>query len=252
MKDIKSTSYFNPSVIIIESSGMEFHFSKNMNKGIKYALEFDPKYIILSNDDVRPLETNWDFNLTKKLDENKLGYISPTLVNNRGNEVGPMIRLPSYNKVLLFTMFYSIIPRFAFPFIEKINNLSFDSEKKYRDNLNHMFYEIINSQPFSIFDSNLLNEIKGFDEHFENGCEDFDLSLRVYSRNFPIGLDQNTKFLDLGSATIGNGGFSILSNKTKKAEATQVKNWKTLIKKFGKMKYNSLVSENKNNIVFKI
>ena len=40
-------------------------------------------------------------------------------------------------------------------------------------------------------------------------------------------------------------------DKTKKAEATQLKNWKTFINKFGKMKYNVLTSENKNNMVFK-
>jgi GT2 family glycosyltransferase len=249
---IKSSSFFDPSVIVMESSGAEFHFSKVMNEGINLALKFKPKYIALSNDDVRPLGSNWDLNLISKLTDNKLGFICPSLVNDKGVEIGPIVNMPSYDKVLLFTKFYKIIPLITFQYIKKINHFVINHHENKDIIVNKGSpLGIINSQPFSIFDSTLLAEIKGFDENFKNGCEDFDLSLRIYSLNYKIGLDKTTRFLNLDSATIGKGGFSILYTKDKK-KLKQVENWKFLIKKFGKHNYNNRISNSTGNMIFEI
>ncbi len=57
---IRRTASSEPTIIAVESSGPEFHFSKSMNSGIKTAMSYGPSYIALSNDDVRPLAQSWD------------------------------------------------------------------------------------------------------------------------------------------------------------------------------------------------
>ncbi|MGC8673483.1 MAG: hypothetical protein ACP5TO_08330, partial [Thermoplasmata archaeon] len=67
IREIRTKFYFNPMIIIIESTGSEFHFSKNMNIGIKHAMKYNPKYIALSNDDVYPIEKGGDYILIRKI-----------------------------------------------------------------------------------------------------------------------------------------------------------------------------------------
>jgi GT2 family glycosyltransferase len=244
---IKSISYFNPMIIMIESSGNEFHFSKNMNLGIKHALKYSPRYIALSNDDVRPLEEDWDYNLIRKIVENKLAYISPLFIDNGGNKVGPNINMPSYSMILLFTTFYQFIPFFTFPFIRKVSTILSNKEDKIPKE--RTFSGIINSQPFSIFDANILKFVRGFDEEFINGCEDFELTLRIYSLGLTVGYDTTVKFLNLLSATKGKGGFSILDRRDR-THIQQIENWKTLIRKYKKHDYKRYIKFRNNIIMF--
>lgn len=248
IREIKSKSYFNPTIIIIESSGSEFHFSKNMNMGVKHAMKYNPKYIALSNDDVYPLGKDYDYILAKKIDEYHLAYISPIFVDREGNKKMPSIGMPNYYAILLFTKFYPIIPSFLFPLLQKINTLITDKNKK---NVENKSYGLINSQPFSIFDADILNHIGGFDEDFKNGCEDLELSMRVQSFGYKAGLDCSVECLDIGSATIGEGGFSILYRKGK-AKKDQINNWKKLIRKYKKNEYEKYASSEQLDVFKKI
>ena len=245
---IKSTLYYNPRLVVIESSGSEFHFSRNMNIGINLALKYKPKYIALSNDDVRPLEMYWDYKLINRIVENELAYVSPLFVNSNGADQknkGPNINMPPYWAILLTTTFYRLIPQFTFPLISKIN--SFLSNKVNKTHNSSTFPGIINTQPFSIFNSNILKTVKGFSEDFVNGCEDLELALRINSLRLNVGLDTGVKFLNISSATIGSGGFAILQKKT---DMQQVNNWKVLINKYRKSDYENAISSNDNKIVF--
>jgi GT2 family glycosyltransferase len=243
---IKSKSYYNPRIVLIESSGIEFHFSRNMNMGINEALKYNPKYIALSNDDVRPMEMYWDYKLINRIVEKQLAYVSPLFINSNGEINGPLINMPPYLGVLFSTTFYPLIPQFTFPFIRKINSLL--SNKKYNIHDSSMFPGIINTQPFSIFHSDILKKVKGFSEDFLNGCEDFELALRINLLGFKCGLDTTVKFLNLNSATIGPGGFSIFQYK--RSDMQQVNNWKTLIKKYRKSDYEKAILPKDNKIVF--
>jgi len=247
ISEIKSKSYFNPPIIMVESSGPEFHFSKNMNKGIKQAMKYNPKYIALSNDDVYPLEKGADYILIRRIIKYGLAYISPIFVDRAGRKKVPVIGMPNYYAILSLTTFYPLIPHFAFPLLQKINTF-FVSNKNMR-NRDDNLYGIINTQPFSIFDANILNHIGGFDEDFKNGCEDLELSMRIQSFGYKAGLDYSVEFLDIGSATIGEGGFSILYRK-QKAKKEQVNNWRTLIRKY-KKKYQKYASSNHVEIFLK-
>lgn len=240
LKAVEETSCLNPSIIMIESSGPEFHFSKVMNIGISEAFKMSPSAIALSNDDVRPLTKCWDRIMIEKVRKDNLAYISPIFVNDKGRIVGPIVVMPSYLKVELFTTFYGVIPSQLFPFIRWLHKVTTRARVEYNSSSLNSFSGIVNTQPFSIFNSSSLKDIGGFDERFVNGVEDFDLALNTFSHGMKIGLDTSVKFLDIGSATIGKGGFSILY-RPNKADKQKVENWRFLIKKYGRKKYNNYI-----------
>ena len=240
LKAINETACLDPSIIMIESFGSEFHFSKVMNIGISQAFKMGSSAIALSNDDVRPLNKCWDSIMIERIKKDNLAYISPILVNEQGKVTGPVIVLPGYLKVLLFTTLYDVIPSWTFPFIRWINEITIKAAKSLRSSGSESFFGIVNTQPFSIFDSSALRELGGFDERFVNGAEDLDLALNAFSHGMKIGLDKTIKFVDIGSATIGKGGFNILY-RSGKADRQRVENWKNLIRKYGRARYNSYI-----------
>ena len=151
--------------------------------------------------------------------------------------------------MLLFTTFYDVIPLRLFPLIRWLNKITIRA--RIQSNSLGLSPGIINTQPFSIFNAYALRELGGFDERFVNGVEDFDLALNTFSHGMNIGLDTTVKFLDIGSATIGKGGFSILY-RSSKAEKQKVENWRYLIRKYGRKKYNTYIqSFNSKVIVYK-
>jgi GT2 family glycosyltransferase len=80
LESMKRTATSKPTIVAVESSGPEFHFSKSMNAEIKTALGFGPKYIALSNDDVRPLTPKWDAKLTNALEAHAdVAHVAPLL-----------------------------------------------------------------------------------------------------------------------------------------------------------------------------
>ena len=248
LKAIDETACLSPSVIMIESSGPEFHFSKVMNLGISEAFKIGSSVIALSNDDVRPLNKCWDSVMIERIKKDGLAYISPILVNEQGKVTGPVIALPGYLKVLLFTTFYDVIPSWTFPLIRWINEITIRADKSPKSSVSESFFGIVNTQPFSIFDSLALRELGGFDERFVNGVEDLDLALNAFSHGMKVGLDKSIKFLDMGSATIGKGGFSILY-RSDKANRQRVENWKNLIRKYGRKRYNTYIRNFHSKII---
>ncbi|MGC8970305.1 MAG: glycosyltransferase family 2 protein [Conexivisphaera sp.] len=239
VESVRRTASSKPTVILVESSGPEFHFSKSMNSGIKAAINYGSGYIALSNDDVRPLVQSWDRRLVEDLQRSSdLAYVSPLLCRD-GRISGPLISMPGYHSVDLFTRFYDLVPARLFPLLRWLRGLMIRGLRSNGDVLVQPNL-IVNTQPFSVFRADYLNEFGGFDEKFVNGEEDFDLALRVLDRGWRAALDVDVTFEDIGSATVGKGGFAILMDRSTKASPQQVSNWRLLIGKYCR-KYYSLL-----------
>jgi len=150
--------------------------------------------------------------------------------------------MPSYLSAYLFTSLYGLIPSAAFPLIRALRSFYLGRRAK-AGTIQLGSGMLVNTQPFSVFKSDSLEELSGFDEKFVNGCEDLDLSLRVLEKGWKAVLDVDVAFEDIGSATVGKGGFTVLYDRRTKANVQQVNNWKLLIKKRGRAGYQSLLKQ---------
>lgn len=240
-----SNSKMYPTIIIVESSGKEFNFSKSMNTGILEALHGNPQYIMLSNNDVLPTQEDWAETLINSLTAFKqTAYAVPSLINSKSLlNVSPVIKMPSRFIVNAFTHLYPILSEKTLPLIARIRkDFTYENINKTSDNDNlykmKTPYHVLNCQPISLFKKDVLKNIGYFDEKFQNGAEDFDLTIRSLLLGFKPVLSKSTIFKDIQSGTLGTGWASALYTHKKNSRASN--NWKYLIDKYGN-KYNKIL-----------
>lgn len=164
--------------IVIEDNTPEFVFSRSMNTGIKEALEHDYKFIIASNDDIENIIGLEEIITCLKKDDR--GYASPYI-----NGVSPS-QLVTQSPLQMLARFSLIqkAPIFAYKrlrflkrilgkdFVSPVPAFSFDKNK------------YVNSQPFCVFNSEVLRK-EMFDENFVPiGMEDTELSFRLMLHGF--------------------------------------------------------------------
>ena len=240
-----SNSKIHPSIMIVESSGREFNFSKSMNTGILEALKNNPEYIMISNNDVFPTQENWAEKLINSLTAFKLtAYAVPHLINSRSLlNVDPVIKMPNRFTVKTFTHLYPMLPEKTLPLIARIreyfrsNNISKTSNGSNLYKIKPPYY-FLNCQPICLFKAGTLENIGYFDEKFQNGGEDFDLSIRSLLFGFKPVLSKSTIFEDIQSSTLGGGWANALYTPKKNIRASN--NWRYLIDKHGN-KYNKIL-----------
>ena len=130
-------SKMQPTIIIVESSGNEFNFSKSMNCGILEAIKANSEYIMLSNNDVFPTQEDWAETLINSLTYFKLtAYAVPSLINSKSLlNVDPILKMPNKFIVNTFTHLYPIIPQKTLPLLAKIRiNFAYKNINKSDDN----------------------------------------------------------------------------------------------------------------------
>ncbi len=188
-KRIKNV-YKDYTIILVESRGKFFNFSYSMNVGIEKAISLNPGWIIITNDDVYPQNTN---NLTEKLEKINKDIIIPKKIQYEKSEVTTEINI--YKSSRFLNLLYRIAPLSnLFPIYLKGRFLC-NSINYYKNMLkylninadsyfNRLFFvgkkivSVYNIQPVSIIRAKVLRDFK-FDQIFQNGGEDLDLSLRL-------------------------------------------------------------------------
>lgn len=185
-------------IIFVESGEAPdpyFNYSHNINIGIKYALKYNPKWIIISNDDMykiddistllrclkeTPIDSdiifakkNGDFRsyITKVVSFNYFGrFVKKLSLKVKPREfrffISSMILLARYN-INILSGFTGTSPRSLF--LRKMN-------------------DFMNVNNFAIFNARFVIEQGGmlFDEIFINGYEDLDLSIRIFVTKLKI------------------------------------------------------------------
>ena len=233
-----SRSDTHPSIIVVESSGKEFNFSKSMNAGIREALRRKPEYVMISNNDVIPIGQVWAKSLIGSLKAYpSTAYAVPHLIRHEDlSSADPIIRMPNRVAARAFTQLYPILPARTFPIIGRIRDMVYRLQNPHpvpNDTLHAIRppYHILDCQPISIFKAGTLETIGYFDEAFQNGVEDVDLTIRTLLSGFKPVLCRGAIFKDIQSATMGKGWEAALYTHRKNYRA--INNWNHLLAKHG-------------------
>lgn len=214
-------------IIFVESGEIPdpyFNVGSNVNVGIKKAMEYNPKWVVCSADDmVKVDEVSKLINELQKIDNKNIDVV---FTHPSGYHSSPM-SLCKPN--LLFSIALSVLKIFSkrFSYIEKIyyqlkrfNGELFFPRYEYSSNLtykivNFMFFKrienFINTLSFAIFSSDFVRKSDNnlFDETYINEMEDTDLSIRIKH------MQNNSAFIDfkigeyIGSS-LGRGGTRTL------------------------------------------
>ena len=230
------------NIILVESRGPFFNFSLSMNAGIKEAIRLNSKFIMLSNDDIFPLdsvktlqkaimEKNVDYDLFVPRIMNDHSYLSPnqtiytqswltkhivssnvmSFVNHFRVSESPRTLLGKLKIYRSSDILKYIVLRDQDPIFKKdhgklISHIMELSVKK----INKPLIEITNVQPVSIIRTEILKYEK-FDESFVNGGEDTDLSIRLAIKGIKVG-ELEERFQNIGGYSLGNTIERILKN----------------------------------------
>jgi hypothetical protein len=180
-------------IIFVESGSPRdpyFNYSRSCNEGIKRALEYNPKWIVVSNDDMFKIDdAEVLLSELKKKDPEKLNslFTKPTIYHSFPVCIG----VPRYFIGRTAEYFYLLSKRNMntrmFLTTKKISK-KFGAKWVYasrREIFKKVFYKetrcFILTSAFSIFSGRWAKSLNGvvFDELYINGVEDWELSYRI-------------------------------------------------------------------------
>lgn len=195
-------------MIFVESGGIPdpyFNYAHNCNVGIKKAMEYNPKWVVVSNDDM--IKIDGADTLVSEL--NSYGYDKISVVFAKPNNYhsrSQVIGIPNffakvyYNSTKQKRILYRLKKKFEISYTnvsnQKIHKLFLKSKR-----------DFINIIDFGIFSSKFILEIKSylFDEVFINHFEDTDLSFSISLHSY------KTAISDYKIGSIRGGTFENLS-----------------------------------------
>ncbi len=200
-KNCANNIFKGQQILFVESNGPFFNYARSCNYGLKYALKYNPKWIVLSNDDMYKID---DISVLKgqllSLDSERLDLIFSSI-----NYKSYLVQETPFSRMLSNLSFYHknvnlIKKKFGIsyrPFDGKRNPVIRVLYKK--------IYKFYSTGSFMIFSSKFIQNVdKPFDEIFINDIEDIDLSLRIMRRN---------KFVNISFKIGSIGGGSLGTNK---------------------------------------
>ena len=173
-KNCANNIFKGQQIVFVESNGPFFNYARSCNYGLKCALKYNPKWIVLSNDDMYKID---EFSTLKnKLLEIKgadIVFVTPTIYHSHD------ISIYSQRLLLLYRH------------INKYNSIRLKLFKKYDIKLlvrqmnavRRIFMKPIHTfkltGDFQIFSIDLVKNSDIFDKAFINSMEDVDFSYKV-------------------------------------------------------------------------
>ena len=216
-KECRQVSFKGLHIIFVESGGkgdFYFNYSHNCNFGIRKGMEYQPKWIVVSNDDMFKIDdTSVLLEALRGKDENRLKsvfthpsqYHSSPVCNGKQRAIMGNVGKFLY---LFLTRKYNTSIYFATKKIAKRFDAKWFFAPK-RNLYRRIFYLetrcYVMTGDFSIFSGKWARDLNGeiFNETYLNGVEDWELSLQI------CGDSQNYDFIDykigdLVGGTIGD------------------------------------------------
>ncbi|MHB1493638.1 MAG: glycosyltransferase family protein [Thermoplasmataceae archaeon] len=209
---------FNGLHMIFVESGENpdpyFNYSHNCNVGIRKALEYDPKWVVISNDDVKTERIENLINLLQTATEN---YYVPK--NTYSNTDAVVLNI---NKAIFTVYALYKLKKYGWQTFKR--SIKIETNRMFDENLilfckpNGLLYKVLikfsrtlsspykNFADFGIFKAKIIGE-HYFDEKFINGHEDGELCIRLANDGIMAKiLDFSVKSLDSAGNTLGKPG----------------------------------------------
>ena len=178
-------------IIFVSSEGIDpfFNYSHNANAGIKRALKYNPKWIIISNDDISKIdELSVLKNELGHVNEKSTGMVITEYLNTFVCKPTALSKFRYWLRLILHgkTYGYALLKRLSYydKYWRLFKPLSVDYMTVRDRPINRLSFKKIRSflgtGYFTILSANFAKRFNGkvFDEIFINGYEDIDLSLR--------------------------------------------------------------------------
>jgi hypothetical protein len=189
-KNCANNIFKGQQIVFVESNGPFFNYARSCNYGLEYALKYNPKWIVLSNDDVISADSfNKLANELQKSNYNEVVYIANLERWGRLLLVKRSNLFNRYEKFMGYKDYVSIIDKFNINYQMFTDNTYKKPIKSFiRTFIINFFNKRVLRSRFSgdfiIFSNFSINNIlsnynKIFDETFINCCEDNDLFIRI-------------------------------------------------------------------------
>jgi hypothetical protein len=188
-------------IIFVESGigNYYFNYAHNCNAGIKRAMEYNPKWIVLSNDDMYKID---DVEILKN-ELSRIDYRNYNVVFAKQSDhhtISCYIYKYNLYNYFLDILYFLLYERYSYQLkvqqLKLINNYNLkywvrsnknNKFKKISKLINNLLYkkikntDFITMVDFVIFSSNLFKKFENFyfDETFINAAEDTDLSFKI-------------------------------------------------------------------------
>lgn len=214
---ISGTTFGDPKIIAVESFGDEFNFSRSVNKGLKAASTYSPRFIVISNDDVK-FRTGWLDSLLSCFDMySKVAYVAPDVAEDPLKHNSTL--MPSRTTLAMMLRLYAIAPMRLTSLLiklrQRILRKGFRNITKNKEATQDITSGVsVNCQPVCAISSEALSIIGYFDENYTNGMEDTDFTFRSYLSGFTVCLDLRTVVSHHISATGGKDWAGIVSKES--------------------------------------
>ena len=204
-------------IIFVESSGPFFNYGRSCNFALKHALNYNPKWIILSNDDVYKIDeiSNLVMELLKLTNKNYDTVFINSDPDNYHSGISYIIRSGFLDKVILpgINQFFKKRMRLRkkYKIIYGVSGLK-TIKSRLRLLLSNKLVKFTNIGDFSIFSSDFVqkNGSKIFDEVFINSYEDVYLSifLNKNKKSFKVAFNLGSHV----SSSLGSSKSNALRN----------------------------------------
>lgn len=215
-------TYKDYTIVFVESRGKYFNFSHSMNIGIEAAISLNPKWIMLTNDDIYIQTPTILKEKLQKIDEN---IIIPKKIRYKDNYVSTGINIyksstliNSVYKIRLMSKLFPIHLKGRFicnsikyyKYMFKYLNIDIDSSLNKLFFIGTRIFTVYNIQPVSIIKARILDKYQ-FDEIFQNGGEDLDLSLRLKAAGFTF-YPTDLNFFGQSGSSLGINNLRLYRN----------------------------------------
>ena len=209
-KECRDNIFKGLHIIFVESGGrgdFYFNYAHNCNVGIRRAMEYNPKWVVLSNDDINKVD---DVKVLRhelnKLDKEKVDFV--VCEPSHGYHSTP-VKILYPNRLALFLYFRKTFKDLSQSFKEIVSQLKsnfiftlintsrtdvvkISRKERFKLNLLIKFFfhddgiDFFQMGAFGIMSGNLANKLdeKPFNEDYINAVEDIDLSYRIMKNGY--------------------------------------------------------------------